>query len=269
MAAKELWHDTAPSVNTKSQRVVHVHSPLIDTERSNPLISPISCRRLFFSPLRPPHSPRVRIFCVGAHRKFAWAHIVEPLSHIKPPLCVCVFVCLRLLWPVWACLGRAEWFKKKKKIPPTSSSLRHTEVCRNAVNLWIFSLLTLKHIFWKLPKTTHPPHRRARGWVDIVVQQNKIVSGGFQQRTGLTTALSPAKVFIFSLFTVELNGVFFVIEPCIPANTLSFMSWTQTPSPLLTFLLIGSRFQAKGCETQPSHSASISRLAQIPFVSLI
>lgn len=183
-----------------------------------------------------PPPPRVRIFCVGAHRKSAWAQNVEqqqqpPSSHIKPPLCVCLFASSPA--PVSPFGGGWSGLKKKKeKIrppppPKTSSSLRHTEVCRNAVSLWIFSLLTLKRIFWKLPKTAQPPRRRARGCVDIVVQQNTIVSGGFQQRTGLTTALSPAKVFIFSLFTVQLNGFFLffsVIEPCIPTNTLSFMS---------------------------------------------
>lgn len=115
MAAKELWHDTAQSVNTNSQRVVHVHSPLIDTERSNPLILPISCRRPFFS--APPCPPRGSAFFASELTEHLRGRRLWSRCRTSNPLCV--FVCLFASSPAHVSLfGEGRVVLKKTKLHP-------------------------------------------------------------------------------------------------------------------------------------------------------
>lgn len=77
---KELFHHRALSVRGWSV----LHSLLMDAKTGNPLILSISCRRLFFSPLKGLH------FCVKAHRKLrGWKLLSGRRSCTSNPLCVC------------------------------------------------------------------------------------------------------------------------------------------------------------------------------------
>lgn len=115
----ELW------VLTKSLRGWSlVHSLLIDTKTSNPLILSISYRRLLF----PPEGLH---FCVKAHWKLRGCRWLSGRHGCTSSLlCVCLF----------ASLATASALKKKQSAPEICSSLHRTAVCRNAVNLWVLAV---------------------------------------------------------------------------------------------------------------------------------
>lgn len=128
MFEKQFSHYRSLSVKKVSKRVVHVHSLLMDTKISNPLILSVSCRRLFFS-------PEGLHFCFKAHRKSRGYKLLSGRHSCTSNHCV--FVCLHC-WPMTVCT------KSVPRSPPVFTTLQ------SVVMSSIFGiLLMLKHIFLK------------------------------------------------------------------------------------------------------------------------